>query len=156
MLGLASKQSTVTHPKPVFLFTVVTSGGGCGGGGGVGGEGDDGPLRGVVLEAALLLLSCPAAEVPRSSHQLVVQRTHQRKLFLPTQTLVILLSTANFYIFKTLLHLEIIGLYGPDHDPAQLLLPGEVCFEPDAALIVVADPLVLVEHVGRGVTLLPH
>ena len=88
MLGLASKQSTVTHPKPVFLFTVVTSGGGCGGGGGVGGEGDDGPLRGVVLEAALLLLSCPAAEVPRSPHQLVVQRTHQRKLFLPTQTLV--------------------------------------------------------------------
>ena len=86
MLELASKQSTLTHPKPVFMFTVVTSG--CGGGGGVGGEGDDGALRGVVLEAALLLLSCPAAKVLRSPHQLVVQSTHQRKLFLPAQTLV--------------------------------------------------------------------
>ena len=102
MLELASKQSTLTHPKPVFMFTVVTSGCGGGGGGGVGGEGDDGALRGVVLEAALLLLPRPAAEVPRSSHQFVVQRTHQRELFLPTQTLAMYFVLLTYYYSKLL------------------------------------------------------
>ena len=53
------------------------------------------------------------------------------------------------------LTVEIIRLNGPDHDPGQLLVPGQVRLHSHGPLVVEADPLVVVNHVWRLVTRLP-
>ena len=51
--------------------------------------------------------------------------------------------------------LEVVSLYGPDHDPGQPLVPGQVRLELDRLLVVEADPLVALDHVGGAVAGLP-
>ena len=51
--------------------------------------------------------------------------------------------------------LEVVSLYGPDHDPGQPPVPGQVRLELDRLLVVEADPLVALDHVGGAVAGLP-
>ena len=61
----------------------------------------------------------------------------------------------NIQIQKINFTVEIVRFNGPDHDPGQLLVPGQVRLHLHRLLIVEADPLVVVDHVGRLVTRLP-
>ena len=51
--------------------------------------------------------------------------------------------------------LEVVRLYGPDHDPGEPLVPGQVRLQLDGLLVVEADPLVALDHVGGAVAGLP-
>ena len=109
----------------------------CGGGGGRRGKGDNSSLCGVILNAAFLNILIIRLQALGLPDQLIVERPHEGELVRSTESL------------------EVIRLYGPDHHPAQPLLPGKVGLEPDAPLVVVAEPHVVSEHEGGAVLLLP-
>ena len=52
--------------------------------------------------------------------------------------------------------MKVIRFNGPDHHSAELHVVSKVRLQFDGSLVVVADPLHLVHHVGGLVTALPH
>jgi hypothetical protein len=51
---------------------------------------------------------------------------------------------------------KVVGIDGPGHYARQLVVVGKLRLLSDGLLIVVADPPLLLEHVGRLVVLIPH
>lgn len=50
---------------------------------------------------------------------------------------------------------KIIGVYGPSHDPGQIMFVGEVSFNSYRFLIIIRDPLETFVHVGCLVRVFP-